>query len=221
MLRVVPPREFITLAFFAGGSGPAVPGARFLLSPDVRGGRKLTSTAVHCAAPALAGRARVTISPQAARGCCSNSPPRATSSCGRTADATDDEVKSKNGCSSEPFNATHWTSGRLMMSGDLEPVSCTSFQWRSPRDRLTEDSAPVGCRSRAKSPSPWTAPPAKRIRITSFSMMPCLPPSFTGVNFAGPDATHMIALHCPNTAVNNRSPMSSATAAPQPSVTSC
>mmetsp|Transcript_74215 Transcript_74215/g.188342 ORF Transcript_74215/g.188342 Transcript_74215/m.188342 type:complete len:227 (+) Transcript_74215:296-976(+) len=109
MLCVVPPRAFVTLAFFTGccgrSSGPEEPGARRLWSSSI-GGRKQTLTAVHCAEPAFATRALVAISPQAARGCLRYSPPMSTSSLMFSVEATVDVAKIKNGFWSDDPSTT-------------------------------------------------------------------------------------------------------------------
>mmetsp|Transcript_29206 Transcript_29206/g.82922 ORF Transcript_29206/g.82922 Transcript_29206/m.82922 type:complete len:211 (+) Transcript_29206:762-1394(+) len=143
-----------------------------------------------------------------------------TSSCGCIAEATEEADSSKKGWMSAPLRMECDTSGTPTTSGDLKPVACVSFQCRSPKERLTRDSAPPGCRRRWPSPSPETLPPAKRIRMWSVSRMLWGPPQRKGAMLVRLEASHSVALHKPTTAVKMTSPMRSATAAPHPSFTS-
>mmetsp|Transcript_63543 Transcript_63543/g.148197 ORF Transcript_63543/g.148197 Transcript_63543/m.148197 type:complete len:328 (-) Transcript_63543:48-1031(-) len=142
------------------------------------------------------------------------------SSRGPSATATEEATRSKKGYSSALFSATPCTSGMQETRGNLVPVPSALFHNRSPRDLLTREAAPAGCVMRKIPPSPTTLPPADLNRGRSALSCPGPPPSGTGVQREPSSISQSTALHRPSRAVNTWSPMSKATAAPQPSLMS-
>mmetsp|Transcript_37015 Transcript_37015/g.104426 ORF Transcript_37015/g.104426 Transcript_37015/m.104426 type:complete len:464 (+) Transcript_37015:578-1969(+) len=224
-LCVPPPGAAMILVFFAcgGASMPAALGPRFLSSPPEWTGRKQTSTAVHCAvaaAPARTSRARWAISPQAARGCVWNSLAISTSWCGPSTTAMEDAARSRKGCSPELLSAMPCTSGVLRTIGRPTPLPRTSFQNRSPKDRLTGDRTPAGCCMQRPLSSLTIMQPKSRSRSASVGARPLALPSGTGVQRSPSWTSHRTAPQRPSTAVKTWLPMRRATAAPHPSLMS-
>mmetsp|Transcript_116488 Transcript_116488/g.324625 ORF Transcript_116488/g.324625 Transcript_116488/m.324625 type:complete len:269 (+) Transcript_116488:891-1697(+) len=94
------------------------------------------------------------------------------------------------------------------------------FQARSPSERDTWATAPLGLLTRVAPPSAWkTTPPFSMSHFCSSGRwhLPWLAPRLTGMPFPGSGTSQSNASHFPQTAVNSRSPTVSAMAAPQPS----
>mmetsp|Transcript_110104 Transcript_110104/g.218707 ORF Transcript_110104/g.218707 Transcript_110104/m.218707 type:complete len:339 (+) Transcript_110104:825-1841(+) len=163
------------------------------------------------------------ISPLAARGLPMNSWPTATLSAAFTALATGAEVITKNWWFPPQESSMTLVSGALRRSLVLPATPPSGpFQARSPSDRETWATAPVGLLTSVVPPSAWkTTPPFSMSHFCSAgrSQRPWAAPSETGeapAAFPG-SASQSTISQLPQTAVKSRSPTVSAMAAPQPS----
>mmetsp|Transcript_87921 Transcript_87921/g.249060 ORF Transcript_87921/g.249060 Transcript_87921/m.249060 type:complete len:308 (+) Transcript_87921:710-1633(+) len=140
-----------------------------------------------------------------------------------TASATGAEAITRNGCLSDQESSVTLVSGdprRSLMLPAMPPSA--PFQARSPSDRETCATAPLGLLTKVMPPSAWkTTPPFSMSHFCSSGRWhrPWLAPRAAGTA-AAPlcgSASQSTASHLPQTAVKSRSPTVRATAAPQPS----
>mmetsp|Transcript_80418 Transcript_80418/g.232283 ORF Transcript_80418/g.232283 Transcript_80418/m.232283 type:complete len:230 (+) Transcript_80418:247-936(+) len=140
------------LAFLAGGAPAGL--SSF--------GTKCTTTAVHCALAVLGDSAALAaISPLMARGLPRNSVPTVIHSSGFTAPATGADTSRRNWCRSAHDSSVTLVSGEAR-SSFVAPGTPPSgpFQARSPRERDTAETAPLGLLTKVAPPSALkTTPP--------------------------------------------------------------
>mmetsp|Transcript_55629 Transcript_55629/g.125419 ORF Transcript_55629/g.125419 Transcript_55629/m.125419 type:complete len:210 (+) Transcript_55629:690-1319(+) len=143
------------------------------------------------------------------------------SSCGPKTAATEEATRSRHGLSAYFLSVTQCSSGLLNGRGHLAPNwPSTVFHRRSPKERLTDESAPLACWMRTAPLSPTTLAPTERSRGMSPRSCCGPPPRGTATDRPPSSAWPSTAMQRPTIAVKTWSPMTRHTAAPQPSLMS-